>query len=195
METLGDVYHLQIELSDALSRRCELESDIHQLVQSVSQGPSGTLSVLPTELLVEILRLILQDNPVEIHRLPLVCRAWSLVIQETPQLWTNIRITVPLESNLIKKCAAYCSMVVKRSARYPLDISIDYSKLERAVKSLENSIEAKEEDLFKPTPVEGLWRFIPERSGGDDPMYKYYVNCYFEPLKRLSGDNFSGSAR
>jgi len=85
-------------------------------------------------------------------------------------------------------------MVLEKSARCPLDISIDYSKLETVVKSLEESIKAKEA-VFKPTPVEGLWRFIPERSGGDDPMYKYYVNCYFEPLKRLSGDNFSGSAR
>jgi hypothetical protein len=195
MATFGDLDRLQMELSDALSQKSALESEIHQLVQSISQGPSGALSVLPTELLVEIFRSILRENPVEIHRLPLVCRAWSLVIQETPQLWTNIRITVPIEPRMVKGCADYCSMVIERSARCPLDISIDYSKLETSRKSLENSIEAREKDLFKPPFTEGLKWPILKRGGGDDPLYKYYIDHYLEPLKRLSGDNFSGLAR
>jgi len=103
METLGDVDYLQTKLSDALSRRCGLESEIHQLVQSVSQGPSGALSVLPIELLVEILQLTLQDNPVEIHRLPLVCRAWSLIIQEHPSYGPTSESPYLWISNLVKK--------------------------------------------------------------------------------------------
>jgi F-box-like len=193
MATFGDVDRLQMELSDALALRSALESEVHQLVQSISQGPSGALSVLPTELLVEIFQSILQENPVEIHRLPLVCRAWSLVIQETPQLWTNIRITVPIEPRMVKECAAYCSMVIERSARCPLDISIDYSKLETSRKSLENSIETRERDLSKPT--RGLKSLILRRGEGGDPLYKYYIDRYLEPLKRLSGDNFSGLER
>jgi len=87
-------------------------------------------------------------------------------------------------------------MVIKRSARCPLDISIDYSKLETFVDSLEKSIEAKVEELFKPPPFSQSIRwFLLGRTGGDDPLYNYYVNCYLEPLKTLSGDNFSGLAR
>jgi hypothetical protein len=114
---------------------------------------------------------------------------------ETPLLWTNARITVPIEPIMVERCATYCSMIVERSARYPLDISIDYSKLETFRKSLENSFETMEKDSFKPPFTNGLkWRAL-KRSGGDDPLYKYYIGCYLEPLKRLSGDNISGLAR
>jgi hypothetical protein len=75
---------------ESLSQECErLERELMQYHASVAP-----IRKFPQEILLEIFRFYLSENPRLIRRLGLVCKSWYLIVINAPTLWTQIPILI-----------------------------------------------------------------------------------------------------
>lgn len=74
---------------------------------------------LPAELLLQVARIVVADNPRAITRLAAISTSWRDVVHASPDLWQRIRIT-----QRDKAPADIARAYVARSANRPLDIEL-----------------------------------------------------------------------
>jgi len=87
-------------------------------------GPEKPIHRLPEELLVYVFKIIIEYNLLGIGRLLFVSQYWYSVIQNTPSLWSRIRIA-PRISNDVIKYTQYAMVALVNSVDSLLDITID----------------------------------------------------------------------
>lgn len=115
---------LEEALEAALYLENNLTEQIVQIVHSINNGHTN-ISSLPTELLIQIFDLAIADNTMRIGYLMAVCRPWRSILLSTPQLWSNIQVTVLLNTlDTIHKVTRYFQACILRSRDQPLDIDL-----------------------------------------------------------------------
>lgn len=188
-----EVERLEAELLQALSMQHGLEEEIRDIIQVKRLGIETEIGSLPTELLVDIFQLVLEQNSCHIGRLRLVCRTWNQIIHTTPQLWSAIHITIPIETVKVAQITTYCSKCVELSGERPLDISIDYSALETSSKATEQEVEATLRRISGDMRFIGGFKYKIESTS--NARYQFYIEHYLGPLRSLSGENNSTMLR
>lgn len=95
-----------------------------QVIAKASEEVKASIHSLPTELLIEILRLGLEahDNSKSRHAclkdiLPRVCRQWRDIVQQIPSLWTFV--SMEMEDADIVEC-------LQRSGNHPLEVVVKH---------------------------------------------------------------------
>ncbi|KAG6333211.1 hypothetical protein ID866_5880 [Astraeus odoratus] len=126
----------QAELDDLREREKELLDQLRKVrlfalrqrdrLHHLVNFPLTPLNILPNELLLQIITLVLLDeflhsDPYRVKRnLLMVSRRWRDLILGCPFLWTHIRISPSWDRSLV-------NAHIRRSARCPLDITIQYT--------------------------------------------------------------------
>lgn len=120
------IENLELQLRDAREYRVKLESEI----RSYQDGRAG-IQKLPPELLAEVFRHYVNDNPSAIRRLLQVCRQWHDIVKSDKQLWTCIRIKVGADEGVesVRSRAQYIKACFSVSGNLPLELEIDFDRL------------------------------------------------------------------
>ncbi|KAK0201828.1 hypothetical protein DFS33DRAFT_1386131 [Desarmillaria ectypa] len=138
------IHSLDSKMASLMSQRHELESHLEKAVRL--QSP---IHRLPSELLASIFVigvLGIDENPVLVSTLMLVCRYWADVVLDTPVLWS--RIAVGPHDSLER-----ARRKLKRSKSCPLDITINFGTRTEYTNSVTEQV-VHAMDLIRPA----LWR-------------------------------------
>ncbi|KAG9051928.1 hypothetical protein FS842_010812 [Serendipita sp. 407] len=126
------VHDLEQKLSVAREVCGALEIELSPYLEFPSVIKSCRISLLPSELLVEIFTLYLKSvgHPF-IRRLILVCRRWHHLVVRTASLWTTIHAKPIYPSvqhpNPYSELRLYIKACLQRSETLPLDINIKFT--------------------------------------------------------------------
>lgn len=119
-----------MEYSPKLSEHEHIESNYR--LYSAHTRPSRFVSPadrLPEELLVSIIKILIEPRPSSIGPLLFISRYWHHVAVTTPSLWSKIH-SGPRSLEGVRKDTKYVQTAVKNSASLPLDIAIDLQNLD-----------------------------------------------------------------
>jgi hypothetical protein len=183
----GTLKRLESELATLLTSRASLEHEIETIVNTYQFQDAALISKLPTELISEVLDLVITGQPRSISSLMLVCRSWYKAIINTPRLWTSIHVIVPPHLGLIDACVTHCKNAVQRSGQLPLNITLDYSRL----RELDTNHEAQIEKRW--IAPQFRWSFFRWSSyylhinSSDHPLFRHLCPLILKPLITLVG--------
>jgi hypothetical protein len=118
MESIVDLppdIKAKVALLEQHRQECErLERELAQYHASVAP-----IRKCPQEILLDIFRLYLSDNPRLIRRLGLVCKSWNLIVTRAPTLWTQIPILIDTR--------VFDAQIVAQSIAPRIDACLRYS--------------------------------------------------------------------
>ncbi|KAG8813923.1 hypothetical protein FRC19_002096 [Serendipita sp. 401] len=133
----------KLHFLDEISNACAVLKDIQlgdeinvvyedddNILGSTPVGISDRINNLPTELLLNILKLHLSSEHVRRDAdLMLVCKKWKELVASTPSFWNRIEVTPHSSLRNVKKCTLMVMYCIRKSGSMPLDLTLDLHRL------------------------------------------------------------------
>ncbi|PVF93094.1 hypothetical protein CPB86DRAFT_790486 [Serendipita vermifera] len=98
------------------------EQAISDLQNKHNHSHTGIAQPLPSEIIASILDVYIQQNPLHIGVLRLVCRTWNAIILRSPPLWTRIHLIGPFRTKQFESWKEQVDTCVIRSGVLPLHV-------------------------------------------------------------------------
>jgi len=119
-----EIVQVENRLAILRGRKKQLDHDL-----AVFRASIAPISLLPSELLCQILVEVVDGDYADVLPLSLVCRTWRRTVITTPQMWTTIQITLVNDMYHMTNQHQMIQVVLDRNKSLLLDVSIDFTSI------------------------------------------------------------------